>query len=67
MTLANAILYAILFGLTGLGYWIRVPLIVMLAGFGLIIFGFTLWTLYWWLSVITVFVGGILVWIGMKA
>lgn len=64
--MTNGIIYIVLFGMTGLGYWIRVPLIVMLAGLGLVIFGFTLWSTYWWLSLITVIVGMVLFWTGAK-
>jgi hypothetical protein len=57
----NAIIFLILLGLTALGYLFRVGLIVMVAGFGMMIFGFTLWALYTWLSIVIALVGGIII------
>lgn len=51
----------------GIGYLFRSGLIIMIAGLGFVIFGFTLWTTLTWLSIITVLVGFIVTWIGAKS
>ena len=63
----NAIIFGILTGATLLGYLVRAGLIVIAAGLGFIIFGFTIWTLYSWLSIILVIIGLVLVWQGAKS
>lgn len=63
----NAIIFGILLGTTLLGYVFRAGLIVAAAGLGVIIFGFTFWTTYSWLSILLVLLGIILVWRGMKS
>ncbi len=63
----DGIIFGILAITTGLGYILRVPLIIMLAGFGMILFGFSLWTDYSWLSIILVLVGAVLIWLGAKS
>jgi hypothetical protein len=63
----NAIIFGILLGVTAVGYFIRAGLVVIIAGLGIVIFGFTLWPLYAWLSIILVLVGMILVWQGAKS
>ena len=65
--LTNGIVFGILLGVTGLGYLVRAGLIVIASGLGFIIFGFTLWSLYEWLSIVLVVVGAILVWQGAKS
>jgi hypothetical protein len=55
------IIFLILLGVVILGKVLRAPLIVILAGFGFMVFGPTLWVLYWWLSVIFVIVGLVVV------
>lgn len=65
--ITNGIIFAILLGVIFLGYIVRAGLIVMLAGFGMLIFGFSLWTLYWWLSLIVAGVGAVIIWQGAKA
>lgn len=63
----NAIIFGILLGITGIGYMFRAGLFVMIAGLGFIIFGFTLWATYSWLSIILVVVGMVLGWVGAKS
>ncbi len=54
-------------GVTGIGYMLRIPLMVMAAGFGMLIFAFTLWTTYWWLSIILALAGILLIYRGAKS
>ncbi len=66
--MVNSVIYfLIIIGVVGIGYLMRVPLIVMLAGLGMMVLGFSLWALAWWLSLILVVVGAILVWLGVKS
>jgi hypothetical protein len=57
----------VLLGVVGIGYLFRASLFVMLAGFGFLIFGFTLWTTLSWLSIIVAGAGGLLIWLGAKS
>ena len=63
----NAIIFLILLGATLLGYMIRAGLILMLTGLGFIVFGFTLWALFSWLSMVIVGVGAVVFWQGAKS
>ena len=63
----NAIIFGILLGITGIGYLFRAGLFIILAGLGMIVFGFTLWSTYEWLSIVLVLVGMLLTWLGFKS
>lgn len=49
--------YLILFSFALLGYWKMDRVMLLIAGLGFVGYGFTLWTITWWLSVLTVFAG----------
>ena len=63
----NAIIFGILLGITGIGYLFRAGLFIILSGLGMIVFGFTLWSTYEWLSIVLVLVGMLLTWLGFKS
>lgn len=51
------VMFIILLAFTAFGYWHRDKVLIMFSGFGFIIYGFTLWGDYWWLSMLTVGAG----------
>ncbi|MCK9571568.1 hypothetical protein M0R72_21640 [Candidatus Pacearchaeota archaeon] len=53
--------YLILFSLALLGYWKMDRVMLLIAGLGFALYGFTLWGTLWWLSVLTVIAGVYLV------
>ena len=63
----NAIIFLILLGATLLGYMIRAGGIMILTGLGFIVFGFSLWSLFSWLSMVVVGVGAVVFWQGAKS
>jgi hypothetical protein len=61
-----AIWMFILLAIAVVGHLFKMGFITMLAGFGLVIYGFTLWDLGWYFSVIIMLVGAFTVWKGAR-
>ena len=63
----NLILFLFLIGILAIGKLVKAPLLVVLAGMGLLVFSFVLWNVYWWLSIIIALAGMVITAQGFRA